>query len=922
MKGDFSRDTFKPDKHYQQVLMQQGRVQLDADWNEQAAIGARRDATLAADLVGGCGGPAERAGFGIITSAEILAELPADPAAPIRQFALSAGRYYVDGIQCEANAPFLFSWQPDHRQSTELASGAYLIYLDVWQRHLTVHEEEDIRESALGGPDTGTRVKTVWQVRAAKIDAEFDLENPPPDPCNQLASEFEERQREALPRLAAKTTESTPDTNPCTVPASAGYRGLENQLYRVEIHEPGNLNAATYKWSRENGAVVTRITNNVVVPINGMSINRLTVASTGLDDNLGFKHGDIVEIIHDFEELEGIPGALALVDMVENGSGTITLAKFGSNPMPLTIDLALNPRLRRWEGFGLVSVNLAENNGFLTLENSVEVRFDQPAGADFRNGDYWQIPARTASPDAQSGKIEWPVNKALGGKDSEFLPPKGILHRYCRLGVIAIGANNTVTDVNDCRCLWPTLTGVPRLFYVSGDGQEVMPDLNAPGDTRFPLPRPLIVGVANAHCRQGVQVVRFEVVNSEQNPGSGQVVVAGGVPTQNLADVPLDNEGLASCDFYLDGKHYGQQVEARLLDQSAQPVSVPIRFNATLSRATEVSYDPGECGGLAGQVTVQSAIDRLAKQVSLYKVGGDAQEGAVGQPLPKLIEVQVANRCGPIEGVKVEFIVRAGGGSVSLAQPVITDGKGQAACEWRLGDSTATQELEAVIVGSAPPIAAPGSVRFTAKVPVAKELEAGLHIKDVLLGGRNPSPLQLGMIVRLGDFGSELLIVCDREVDPRTVNDFGTLNRQRVRRGEPACFVKVELPIPLTTDDNRFWGDEGLVGYAPIVLAADVKGEGNVIIWKLSTPALNGLNRVFARMKEVQGQLGDRLLARLTLKGNFIWALGEDGDTNQFYLDGESFRLPPGTTAHDLQLPSGDKRRGGDFEMWFWIQQD
>ena len=35
MKGDFSRLTFDPTKHFSGVRMQQGRVQLDADWNEQ-----------------------------------------------------------------------------------------------------------------------------------------------------------------------------------------------------------------------------------------------------------------------------------------------------------------------------------------------------------------------------------------------------------------------------------------------------------------------------------------------------------------------------------------------------------------------------------------------------------------------------------------------------------------------------------------------------------------------------------------------------------------------------------------------------------------------------------------------------------------------------------------------------------------------
>ncbi|MEI6900677.1 MAG: DUF6519 domain-containing protein, partial [Bacteroidota bacterium] len=35
MKGDFTRSTFNKEKHYHDVRMQQGRVMLDADWNEQ-----------------------------------------------------------------------------------------------------------------------------------------------------------------------------------------------------------------------------------------------------------------------------------------------------------------------------------------------------------------------------------------------------------------------------------------------------------------------------------------------------------------------------------------------------------------------------------------------------------------------------------------------------------------------------------------------------------------------------------------------------------------------------------------------------------------------------------------------------------------------------------------------------------------------
>ena len=38
MQGDFSRETFDRSHHFTRVLMQQGRVLVDADWNEQAAI--------------------------------------------------------------------------------------------------------------------------------------------------------------------------------------------------------------------------------------------------------------------------------------------------------------------------------------------------------------------------------------------------------------------------------------------------------------------------------------------------------------------------------------------------------------------------------------------------------------------------------------------------------------------------------------------------------------------------------------------------------------------------------------------------------------------------------------------------------------------------------------------------------------------
>ena len=69
MQGDFSRNTFDPTKHFSRVLMQQGRVQLDADWNELNAIVFHYLRTLARDVFGPYGGDQAKLGFDITTSA-------------------------------------------------------------------------------------------------------------------------------------------------------------------------------------------------------------------------------------------------------------------------------------------------------------------------------------------------------------------------------------------------------------------------------------------------------------------------------------------------------------------------------------------------------------------------------------------------------------------------------------------------------------------------------------------------------------------------------------------------------------------------------------------------------------------------------------------------------------------------------------
>ena len=67
-------------------------------------------------------------------------------------------------------------------------------------------------------------------------------------------------------------------------------------------------------------------------------------------------------------------------------------------------------------------------------------------------------------------------------------PPAGIADAYCRLGIVEVDGDGSVTVVSDCRELFPPLTAMEQLLYVSGDGQDAAPNAL--------LPQPLALRVA------------------------------------------------------------------------------------------------------------------------------------------------------------------------------------------------------------------------------------------------------------------------------------------------------------------------------------------------------------------------------------------------------------------------------------------
>jgi len=485
VKGDFSRNTFKKEKYYSGVRMQQGRVQLDADWNEQVDIAANRIETEARDVIGRCGAPINQDGFHLVADySHLTAEEQArlenqNPSAlqPRGDFYISAGRCYVDGILCENERIATAKQQPDLPQNAAIVKrtdntlvplpppeGFYLAYLDVWKRHLTAVEDPQIREVALGGPDTATRLKTIWQVRLLELAADF---TPGDDSCAEAEEQQAWKNLIALrsARLTARTTPGAVSDNPCIIAPDAGYRGRENQLYRVEIHHADATGTATFKWSRDNGSIASAITE--------ISGNTITVLHPGRDARQAFAPGQWVEIIDEARELMGRPGTLARLT-APTFDTTLTFdpaTVVGEAITPANFPLAQNPKVRRWDHkTGAAAITTAAT--WIALEDGVEVKFE--TGDQFETGDYWLIPARTIS-----GDIEWPRDDANTPLPQQRL---GIFHHYCPLTVMQMDAAGNWTVLDDCRELFPPLTEICE----SCKCHDFLDDLRADGIVRNP----------------------------------------------------------------------------------------------------------------------------------------------------------------------------------------------------------------------------------------------------------------------------------------------------------------------------------------------------------------------------------------------------------------------------------------------------
>ncbi|WP_282606169.1 DUF6519 domain-containing protein [Pelagibius sp. Alg239-R121] len=485
MSGDYSRDSFDALRDYAGVFLQQGRAVLDSDWNEMVEIFERRIRTGTIDTIGRAVVPRETIlGFqiriaagggleigrgrkyldGMLLECHGAANYPgsgdddfADPVFDRAREGTDGPEGVLDELISQETGDFLpYDRQPYWPDVESLPTGAgpHLVYVVAWHREVTPLEQPELLEPALGGIDTTTRWQTVWQVRV--------LPNVGP---NATCATEDDQLEGWINTIAPSTARLTTDTvdvedpeNPCLVPPTDGYIGIENQFYCAKLHSVGDTQEdARFKFSRENGSVAAAI-ETFANPA-----DRITVRRIGRDEILRFRAGDWVEITDDRRELDHHSGQMLRVALVNEETREIELeGTINANLVPSgapgdTVETRRS-RIIRWDQRGVVRladgtewvdldapgsdglIPVPSDGTAIMLESGVTVSFSTAAGpGGFREMDCWSFAARTAGT-----QIE----------ELRNAPPQSVQRHYCRLAVVTFP-----NSVQDCRVFWPPEIG-------------------------------------------------------------------------------------------------------------------------------------------------------------------------------------------------------------------------------------------------------------------------------------------------------------------------------------------------------------------------------------------------------------------------------------------------------------------------------
>ncbi|SEO03653.1 hypothetical protein SAMN05216404_11081 [Nitrosospira multiformis] len=481
MASDISRTDDSERQHYKGVVMQQGRVVLDRDFNALQQIAGQRTDADALDFVGPCGTPDN--GFAIealIPSSPPL-RVPPPPLNALmarnRDFLISPGTMYVGGQRAvfssadyRLKTSYSYFDQPDWIEPDEPNTDATLefVYLHLLEQEVSAIEDTDLKDVALGGPDTTQRVRLIKRVKRLKVDS---------SDCTAAFAQaqawwrnnnltFDPKTMRLLPQVSLQISFSTQASqpDPCEPVTQGGYLQPENQLIRVQISEGGAGGAPKLLWGYDNASFLYRadISDSKTLLLRQSPVDAFHIPRTG----------QVVEVLRSALIIDGGQSETAagrsIVRCVAEATGvTRTLAR-GYQPSDRSIELDQplpaayipdkNPLfVRVWQSelelsaSGSSTVELIDTSNNSTTGIVVTIKMSLAEGLQAPVGAYWLFAARPGTPQAV-----YPERFLTDGQ-----PPDGPRQWVCPLAVIDWAGDVTsppdsppqglIPIVRDCR---------------------------------------------------------------------------------------------------------------------------------------------------------------------------------------------------------------------------------------------------------------------------------------------------------------------------------------------------------------------------------------------------------------------------------------------------------------------------------------
>lgn len=495
MGSDRARLSYDPKQQYRSVVMQQGRVTLEADFNEELAIAGEelREETL--DIVGPSGTPDN--GY-LITP---LATGPFD-------FAIGAGTMYVGGLRVAtpsrvppppapapapaanpAGAPAAAAGALPALRDVALAAEAIrfipqyryfnqqewldhaddpdwidvgannpptteFVYLFLREQEVSAVEDSDLKDVALGGPDTAQRTRLLQHIVRLSV----------PDPTciggldaanknwksEGLRFNPQTMRLESIASLKVGFLPTGPKPDLCNPQAQGGYLGADNQLIRVQISGTDKASGnPKFVWGFDDASFLYRL------DLDSNNKQLLHLQSRPVDASHQPQAQQAVEVLRSAAELSNgeyvasLSGVVLTLDKAYNpDTQMITL------PAPMTqlpaefYDITQTPRafLRVWEQEIIFTPGTAVSLG----NTGLQVTLHAP-GNVFHTGDYWLFAVRPSTP-----QEVYPERYRKA-----FQPPDGPRMWVCPLGVITWnGQKGNLAE--DCRNFFDNLVNLTK----------------------------------------------------------------------------------------------------------------------------------------------------------------------------------------------------------------------------------------------------------------------------------------------------------------------------------------------------------------------------------------------------------------------------------------------------------------------------